>query len=85
MPTEKEIKRKQKLTQALKLEEDKEEEEEEEEPMNDQNSDVQKVLQYVRDHIIKSTVGIREAFGLPEVYCDHYFEFYEFKRMLKDI
>lgn len=49
------------------------------------NANVQKVLQLIRDHIIKNNLGIRETFNLPEMNVDIYLEIYEFKAMLKKI
>lgn len=55
-----------------------------EEP-NEANSKHQKVLQLVRDYIIINNLGIREAFGLPEITVDHFIEFHELKAIIKRI
>lgn len=60
-------------------------EEEDNKNMNDQNSDVQKVLQLIRDYIISGNLSIRAAFGLPDGFNDYYFEFHEFKTIIKEI
>ena len=53
--------------------------------ITDQNTDVQKVLQLVRDHIIKGNLTIRKAFELPDMNVDHYLEMHEFNAMLKQV
>lgn len=87
IPTLKEIKRMKKIIVNLDEEEDREESHDEEENgnINDQNSDVQKILQHVRDYIITDNLSIRVAFGLPDGFHDYYFEFHEFKALLKQI
>ena len=50
-----------------------------------QNTDVQKVIQYIRDYIIKRNLSISQEFKLPEHNVDKYLEFHEFKAMTKDI
>ena len=94
IPTTKAIKQKKKMTLAQNDDEINEEETENEDSkeenkedlaLTDQNSDVQKVLQLVRDHIIKGNLSIRQAFDLPDINVDYYLEFHEFKAMLKEI
>ena len=51
----------------------------------DQTTDMQKVIQYIRDYIIKGNPSISQAFKLPEHNVDKYLEFHKFKAMTKDI
>ena len=96
VPTTKSIKARKKLNIFSKegLEEDVENEETEEDDkeekkttlaIGDQTTDVQRVIQFIRDHIIKNNLSIRQAFKLPDHNVDKYFEFHEFKAMVKDI
>lgn len=88
IPTERSIKQRKMV--SLEVEEESDDSEEKEESknevmINEQNSDVQKVLQMIRDHIIKGNLNIREAFELPDIFSDFYLEFHEFKTMIKTI
>ena len=51
----------------------------------DQTTDMQKVIQYIRDYIIKRNLSISQAFKLPEHKVNKYLGFHETKAMTKDI
>lgn len=95
IPTTKMIHQKKRLNLEENEKENSEPESEEEEETKeeqkdgvlgtDKNSEVQKIIQIVRDYIITKTLGIRQAFNLPDNANDVYLEFHEFKRMLKEI
>ena len=42
----------------------------------DQTTDVQKVIQYIRDYIINGNISIKQTFKLPEHNVDKYLEFH---------
>jgi hypothetical protein len=72
-------------SEAESDEEETKEEQKDGQMGTDKNSEVQKIIQIVRDYIITKTLGIRQAFNLPDNANDVYLEFHEFKRMLKEI